>query len=71
MYAIVLYTRVSYVLYVVAGCGRSYVRSVARVVWRCLRVGHVGDSARMAPDWLKMRQNQLKARQSRQTHEAG
>ena len=33
MYVIVLYMRVSYVLYVVAGCGRSYVRSVARVVW--------------------------------------
>ena len=50
MYAIVRYTCVSYVLYVVAGCDRSYVRNVARVVWCCLRVGHVGESARMASD---------------------
>ena len=33
MYATALYTRVSYGLYVVASCGRSYVRSVARIVW--------------------------------------
>ena len=46
--------------------GRMYV-----ILWLCLHVKHVGDSTRMACDWLIMRQNQLKVRQSRQIQQAG
>ena len=71
MYAIVMYTRVSYALHVV-GLWQVVLRSVVRVVSWCLGVvRHVADSARMTSDWLKMRQNMLKARQSRQIQEAG